>query len=292
MKTLYSQQTVLSSQYINSKIQEFLNEDYAHKDITTKFSLLKKSTIVIADIIAEQNLIFTGTPIIMSMFQDCQISIIIQEGNQCNTGDKLVRIIGDATLLLSRERVLLNLIQRLSGIASLTHHYVNTLNTKSIKILDTRKTTPGLRLFEKYAVTIGGGYNHRVDLYDGVMFKDNHFTVLNDLKKSITQLKIKYPNKKIQIEVDTFNQLALIINQIDLQIDAILLDNMIPNETIKCVQLIRSKLPNCFIESSGGITLENINNYKHIDIDGISIGALTHQAVSKSIKFEFIKHEK
>ena len=289
MNTLYAQQTTLPSKYINSKVLEFLKEDYADQDITTQNLLLEINKTVTSNIVAEQKLIFVGEKIIKNIFKNCQIQHLIQDGQQCQSGDKIATIIGDPRLLLSRERVLLNLIQRLSGIATLTDKYVQTLKTPNIKILDTRKTTPGLRLFEKYAVTIGGGYNHRMHLYDGAMFKDNHLTILNNFSKTIKTLKNNHPNKHIQIEVDQIQQLRNILQSIPntQDIHAILLDNMTLNEIRQCSKIIRMKLPHCFIESSGGITLTKILDYQHIDIDGISIGALTHQATSKNIKFEF-----
>ena len=289
MNTLYAQQTTLPSKYINSKVSEFLKEDYADQDITTQNLLLEINKTVTSNIVAEQKLIFVGEKIIKNIFKNCQIQHLIQDGQQCQSGDKIATIIGDPRLLLSRERVLLNLIQRLSGIATLTDKYVQTLKTPNIKILDTRKTTPGLRLFEKYAVAIGGGYNHRMHLYDGAMFKDNHLTILNNVSKTIKILKNNHPNKNIQIEVDQIQQLRNILQSIPntQDINAILLDNMTLNETRQCSKIIRTKLPHCFIESSGGITLTKILDYQHIDIDGISIGALTHQATSKNIKFEF-----
>ena len=212
---------------------------------------------------------------------------ILKDGSVCYAGDILYELEAPASILLSYERILLNLIQRMSGIASLTNQYVQTLNSSTIKILDTRKTTPGLRLFEKYSVFLGGGYNHRFDLNEGVMIKDNHLAIIDDLDTHLIEFHQQYPNKKIQIEVDNFKQLKGILNSLTIKIDAILLDNMNATQTAKCAQLIRKSLPECFIESSGGINLNNITNYQSLDIDGISIGALTHQANSKNIKLEF-----
>ena len=287
MKTLYTQHTSLPAKYLKLKILEFLKEDCANHDLTTEFSTLNNSPIQQAYLIAEQNLVFAGTPIIDYMFKNCDIHMKVNDGDICYQGDVIGSICGKAHLLLSNERVLLNLVQRLSGIASLTKEYINVLNNKEIKILDTRKTTPGIRLFEKYAVNIGGGYNHRMDLFDGAMFKDNHLIILKDIHQTLNLFTKKHPDKKIQIEVDTFKQLETIIQSLNINIDAILLDNMPITETTRCIDLIRNKLPQCFIESSGGINLQTIAKYRTIDIDGISIGALTHQAVSKNIKFEF-----
>jgi len=287
MKPLYTQQAELSEKYIQKKISEFLNEDKADLDLTTEAALLNHTKQVTGQIVAEEDLVFAGAAIIHSIFKKTNTQNLISNGQKCRAGDIIAIISGDAQLLLSRERVLLNLLQHLSGIASLTNCYVKTLNSKSIKILDTRKTTPGLRLFEKQAVTIGGGYNHRLDLCDGIMFKDNHLAITTNLKNSLNQLKNTHANKNIQVEIDTFEQLQTLFNKASIQVDAILLDNMLPEEVISCVEFIRNKTPNCFIEVSGGITLDNLLHYRDIDIDGISVGAITHQAVSKNIKFEF-----
>ena len=287
MKTLYTQHTKLSSQYIDHKLNEFLIEDHANTDLTTQVTLLNNTTQATAQIIAEQQLIFTGTDIIKHTFGTTQNKFLISDGKHCEPGEVIATITGDAQLLLSRERVLLNLLQRLSGVATLTNKYVKQLNSKTIKILDTRKTTPGLRLFEKQAVTIGGGYNHRLDLEAGAMFKDNHLAVAQDIYLSLAKLKKRYPDKKIQIEVDTIKQLQTLCDDCAINIDSILLDNMLPEEVVGCSQIIRKHFPTCFIEVSGGITLDNLSNYKNLDVDGISVGAITHQAVSKNIKFEF-----
>ena len=286
MKLLYTQCSTLPLDYIEKKTQLFFKEDNADRDLSTLFSTKTNNPKTTANLVAEEGLIIAGLPIINVMFKNYYIKQHKQEGDICQAGETLCSISAPASVLLSNERILLNLIQRISGVASLTNTYVKTLNSSKIKILDTRKTTPGLRLFEKYAVYIGGGYNHRFDLYDGIMIKDNHLVIIKSLDSSLMQLKKEHPTKKIQIEVDTFNQLELIFNSIQTKVDAILLDNMNKTQINQCAQLIRTYSSKCFIESSGGINLKNILNYKDSDIDGISIGALTHQAVSKNIKFE------
>ena len=288
MKPLYKQHHTLPEKYIKNKVRDFLKEDCADQDITSQATTHQNNNNIIAHIIAEEELIFSGTPIITHIFSNDTVESKKIDGEHCCAGDIIATISGAANSILSKERVALNLIQRLTGIATLTHQYVSTLNSTKIKILDTRKTTPGLRLFEKYAVTIGGGYNHRFDLLDGAMFKDNHLTLLTNLSDAIQHIKKHNPNKKIQIEVDNLAQLQALLHIHKNNIDAILLDNMDPPETTQCATLIRKQLPQCFIESSGGITLKNLLDYKNLDIDGISIGALTHQAQSKNIKMEFV----
>jgi len=287
MKALYTQHSKLTSQYIDQKLNDFLIEDHADTDLTTKVTLLNKPSTATAKIVVEQKLIFVGTDIIKRIFNDADINILVSEGTKCVPGDVVATIKGESQLLLSRERVLLNLLQRLSGVATLTNQYVTQLNSSAIKILDTRKTTPGLRLFEKHAVTVGGGYNHRLDLEDGVMFKDNHLAIIENISSSLKKIKEDHPGKKIQIEVDTIEQLQNLCHDNLIDVDAVLLDNMLPEQVIQCASLIRKNNNKCFIEVSGGITLDSLSDYNQIDVDGISVGAITHQSVSKNIKFEF-----
>ena len=285
MKQLYEQHTVIDPKLLSQKIKEFLNEDRADQDITTKH-LSNNDKTKSAYIIAEEKMVFAGEQILQNIFKNNKYETKVKDSMKCNAGDVIAVVSATSGFLLTRERVMLNLLQRLSGIATLTNQYVEKLNNNKIKILDTRKTTPGLRIFEKYAVNIGGGFNHRLDLNDGSMFKDNHLVLEENFITSIKTFKKAQPKKKLQIEVDTYEQLDFICSELSFNIDAILLDNMNPNQAQKCCTLIRNIQPNCFIELSGGINLDNILNYKAVDVDGISIGALTHQARSKNIKFE------
>ena len=285
MKQLYEQHTVIDPKFLSQKIKEFLNEDRADKDITTTH-LSNNDKTKSAHIIAEEKMVFAGEQILQNIFKNNKHEIKVKDSMKCNAGDVIAVVSATSGFLLTRERVMLNLLQRLSGIATLTNQYVEKLNNNKIKILDTRKTTPGLRIFEKYAVNIGGGFNHRLDLNDGSMFKDNHLVLEENFITSIKTFKKAQPKKKLQIEVDTYEQLDFICSELSFNIDAILLDNMNPKQAQKCCTLIRNIQPNCFIELSGGINLDNILNYKAVDVDGISIGALTHQARSKNIKFE------
>ena len=287
MEPLYTQQRTISSSDIVKKLERFYKEDKTQQDLSTICATRKNDPQTRAQLVAEEGLVVAGLPLFDMHFPKNKTSQHKKEGSFCKPGEILYELEAPASTLLSHERILLNLIQRMSGIASLTNQYVKTLNSPTIKILDTRKTTPGIRIFEKYAVYIGGGYNHRFDLNEGVMIKDNHLAIIKNLDSNLIYLQQKHPNKNIQIEVDNFNQLNSILNSITIKIDAILLDNMNAKQTEKCTTLIRKHLPQCFIESSGGINLQNILHYKPLDIDGISIGALTHQAQSKNIKLEF-----
>ena len=287
MEPLYTQQRTISSSDVVKKLERFYKEDKTQQDLSTICATRKNDPQTRAQLIAEEDLVVAGLPLFDMHFPKNKPSQHKKEGSFCKPGEVLYELKAPASTLLSHERILLNLIQRMSGIASLTNQYVKKLDSSTIKILDTRKTTPGLRVFEKYAVYIGGGYNHRFDLNDGVMIKDNHLAIIKNLGSNLSYLKQNHPDKKIQIEVDNFDQLNTILNSIKIKIDAILLDNMNAKQTKKCAALIRQLLPKCFIESSGGINLKNILNYKELDVDGISIGALTHQANSKNIKLEF-----
>tara|TARA_B100000401_G_scaffold62501_1_gene36912 strand:- start:843 stop:1382 length:540 start_codon:yes stop_codon:yes gene_type:complete len=178
---------------------------------------------------------------------------------------------------------MLNIIQRLSGIATHTKKYVDLANPFNVKILDTRKTTPGMRMFEKYAVKCGGGYNHRFSLSDGILIKDNHIESAGSIENVLENIDKQY---WIELEVDTIDQIKQALSY---NINGFLLDNMHREKIIECVQVIRSHPmgDNIFIEASGGINLMNITPYLDTGIDGISIGALTHQINSCDIKLEF-----
>jgi len=287
MEALYTQYKQLSKQAIIEQLRLFYKEDKVAQDLSTLCATHQNDPHITASLITEQSLVVAGLSIIDVMFENYNVIKYKKDGDRCEPYENICNISAPASILLSYERILLNLIQRMSGIASLTNQYVRTLNSSKTKILDTRKTTPGLRLFEKHAVSIGGGYNHRFDLYDGIMIKDNHLVIIDNLDLTVQKLKKEHPNKKIQLEVDTFNQLEKFLHSLSISLDAVLLDNMSKQEATKCTQFIRRHLPNCFIESSGGVHLKNILDYKNIGVDGISVGALTHQAQSKNLKFEF-----
>ena len=288
MKQLYEQQKTLDKNFLIKKIDEFILEDKANNDITTKHLPPNNETRT-AYIVCEEPMIFAGEQILKHMFEKEKYIIYKEDGKNCEPGDIIAEAQAPQEYLLTRERILLNLLQRLSGIASLTAQYIKAVNNEKIKILDTRKTTPGLRVFEKYAVTVGGGYNHRMDLEVGSMFKDNHLILSNKFTHLIQTFSNKHPNKKLQIEVDHYKQLTSILHSITCKLDAILLDNMNSNEAKDCINLIRKTQPECFIELSGGINLHTIENFSRLDLDGISVGALTHQAQSKNIKLEIKK---
>ena len=271
---------------MENKIKVFLEEDIPNEDITS-MGTVDKNTQIIAEIHAVEEMIFSGTQIIKSIFKFISnVDILVSDGDSLKPGDSICRIQGNAIQILSRERVLLNLIQRMSGIATNVRKYVKLAKKNDVLILDTRKTTPGLRRFEKYAVTCGGGLNHRYSLSDGILIKDNHIKAAGGVKSAIEKVKSKNFNLPIEIEVDYLNQIS---EALDSGAEGILLDNMSPEKTVKAVKLIRSTIngKNIFIESSGGMNYQNFHHYLNTGINAISIGGLTHSVSSSDIRMEF-----
>ena len=283
----YTQHKQLSNEYIVAKIADFLAEDMPDGDKTTKDTIPEGVTIS-AEIQSGEELVFAGEKIIPHCFgENCQTTLNHNDGDYLLNGDVIGVVTGPAREILSRERVMLNLIQRLCGIATLTLEYAEIANPFNVKILDTRKTTPGLRLFEKYAVAVGGGYNHRLNLSDGILIKDNHIIAAGSVTKAIESVRKAGAGLPLEIEVDNINQIR---KALEANVDGFLLDNMNPQTIKESVSLIRASENgnDIFIEASGGITLKNIHPFLETGIDAISIGALTHQAVSKDICLNFI----
>jgi len=283
----YPQHKKLSDEYIIGKIADFLVEDIPNGDITTESTTPDNSEIT-AEIHAVEKLVFAGSEIIPHCFgKNCQVTINHKNGAMLSKGDVIGVVTGSAREILSHERVMLNLIQRLCGIATLSHEYAEIAKPSNVKILDTRKTTPGLRLFEKYAVAIGGAFNHRLNLSDGILIKDNHIVAAGSVTNAIISARKKGIHLPLELEVDNFDQIH---EALKTGVDGFLLDNMKPETIRSVVSIIRASQngEDVFIEASGGITLENIHPYLDTGINAISIGALTHQAVSKNIRLDFI----
>ena len=283
----YTQHKQLSNEYIIGKIADFLAEDMPDGDKTTENTIPEGGTIS-AEIQSGEELVFACEKIIPHCFgENCQTTLNHNDGDYLLNGDVIGVVTGPAREILSRERVMLNLIQRLCGIATLTLEYAEIANPFNVKILDTRKTTPGLRLFEKYAVAVGGGYNHRLNLSDGILIKDNHIIAVGSVTKAIESVRKAGAGLPLEIEVDNINQIR---EALEANADGFLLDNMNPQTIKESVSLIRASENgnDIFIEASGGITLKNIHPFLETGIDAISIGALTHQAVSKDIRLNFI----
>tara|TARA_B100000945_G_C20264122_1_gene540719 strand:- start:51 stop:908 length:858 start_codon:yes stop_codon:yes gene_type:complete len=280
----HKQVKTLGTDYINKKLDQFFEEDNISKDITT-LSTQRKNTHVQAFFIAKEDLIFVGKQIISQGLKECSFKQIKKDGAFIKKGGCIAELSGPITFILKKERVILNLIQRLSGIASTTNKLAEKTNRLNIQLLDTRKTTPGLRRFEKYAVYIGGGTNHRFSLKDAVMIKDNHLIGNSNFDDSIKSAFEKNPDRDIQVEVDTQNQLK---KALDTKATSILLDNFSPEILPEAISYIKSHKSGkrMYIELSGGINSKNIDSYCIKGVDGISMGALTHNIKSKDISLD------
>jgi nicotinate-nucleotide pyrophosphorylase (carboxylating) len=207
-----------------------------------------------------------------------------QDGDEVSSGLAFAMQRGYADVLLAGERTALNLLQRLSGIATMTRQYVKAIEGTHANIVDTRKTTPGLRMLEKYAVMIGGGKNHRLGLDDGVLIKDNHISIAGGVRRAVEAAKSSVGHlHKIEVEVSNWAQLR---EAIEAGAEAILIDNQTPDEVRKLVDMAKSLNPSVIIEASGGITLENVRSYAETGVDLISVGKLTHSVKSVDISFK------
>jgi nicotinate-nucleotide pyrophosphorylase (carboxylating) len=214
-------------------------------------------------------------------------SVDVDDGEAVKPGTVIAHISGNARALLTAERVALNFLGRLSGIATLTRQYVERVAGTHAKIVDTRKTTPGLRAFEKYAVRCGGGYNHRTGLFDAVLIKDNHIIAAGGIAQAIRTAKAAVGHTtKIEVEVDTLAQLEIVMRE---KIDCVLLDNMKPQDLVKAVAIVGGR---CLTEASGGVHLETIKEIAQTGVDLISVGALTHSASVLDLGLDFLASPK
>ena len=280
----HEQITTLDKDYINKKLEQFFIEDRVFEDITT-ISTQNKNKHAEAVFLAKEDLLFVGKQIILQGFKKCIFKYIVEDGAYVKKGDQIAALSGPIIEILKKERVVLNLIQRLSGIGSTTRKLVKKTGKLGIQLLDTRKTTPGLRRFEKYAVFVGGGTNHRYSLKDSVMIKDNHLIGNSNFKESVDKALKKNPNKDIQVEVDSNKQLGEVLKT---KVTSILLDNFQPKSIDRAISMIRKKEKDkkIYIELSGGINMSNIDSYCIRGVDGISMGALTHNIKSKDISLD------
>lgn len=273
----------LAKRSIDLFIEEDLGKD--HKDITTE-SVIPADVTATASFLFKQNCVVAGLNLMPEIFKrfdpSIKIEMLAKDGQSIeNAPTTLATIKGNARALLSGERLALNILQRLCGVATVTKKYVELAQPLGIKILDTRKTTPGMRVFEKMAVEIAGGTNHRFGLYDQVLIKDNHLVVAGSITKAVHEAREKNPG--IIIEVETTNE-AQVKEAFDCKADIIMLDNMKPDMIKRCIELTNGKAK---FELSGGINLSNIQDYLIPGVYAISIGALTHSAPSIDISLEF-----
>ena len=266
-------------------VKSALAEDVGSGDVTT-MSLIDQDSFASGVIVAKEPLVVAGVDLAIASFRELEksidFSVEVLDGQDGDFFQPLIRIHGPARALLTAERTALNFVQRLSGIATLTAKFVQQVSGTNTKILDTRKTIPGWRVLEKYAVACGGGINHRFGLYDQVMIKDNHLVAVGgNIKKAVKCTRENYPKFKIEVEADTVQQAQ---TAAEAGADIILLDNMSREELSQSIELIsgRSKT-----EASGGITIDTVREIAETGVDYISIGALTHSAPAVDIGFDF-----
>jgi len=241
------------------------------------FCLKKNRCPASGRFVAKENFVLAGLPVAARVFQrlesPVEFSCLIREGAPVEKGAVIATLKGDAADLLMGERVALNLLQRLSGIATVTARYVEQVRGPKARIVDTRKTTPGLRELEKYAVRVGGGFNHRTGLYDGVLIKENHITAAGGIAVAISRARAAIPHT-LKIEIETEN-LAQVAEALAAGADIIMLDNMSLDDLRAAVALISGRVP---VEASGGVTLERVRAIAETGVDIISVGALTHSS--------------
>lgn len=275
--------------HVNNLIRLALSEDLGRGDITSQ-TLIKDNLIGKAVILAKQDGIIAGLDVAKMVFKMVNHKTIFQpskkDGERVKTGDKVASIRGKVTSLLLAERTALNFLQRLSGIATLTSKYVEQVKGTRAKILDTRKTTPGLRVLEKYAVKIGGGTNHRMGLYDMILIKENHIKAAGGIGEAIKKAKSRIKKTKIEVEVCNLME---VIEAVVSSPDWIMLDNMNPGDMKKAVSVIRSENPGIKIEASGGVSLKNVRKIALTGVDFISVGALTHSAPALDLSLVLIE---
>ncbi|MFA7326607.1 MAG: carboxylating nicotinate-nucleotide diphosphorylase [Candidatus Kapaibacterium sp.] len=281
----YNQVKEIPKEYLITKLNEYLEEDSPNGDITTEGTVSPDSKIV-AQLIAKDDLVLSGRNVVEAMFgSDTNITFNFSDGEKVANRDIIATIEGNAIDILRKERIFLNLMQRMCGIATTTRTYVDIAQPYNVIVLDTRKTTPGLRMFEKYSVCMGGGQNHRYNLSTGILIKDNHIVAAGGVREAVLGCKKLDSTLPIQIEVANKEQIP---NAIESGADGLLLDNMSPDYLIECVIFAREFRNDIFLEASGGITLQNLAGYVTTGIDAVSVGALTHSVKSSDISLKFI----
>jgi len=275
---------MIQKHIIHRLIQSALEEDVGTGDITTT-AALTGAEVGRAKVFAKSNIVVAGIDVFREVFlildKSIQFSGHCEDGRTVKKGGLLAEISGNLGSILTAERVALNFFQRMCGIATLTRQYVDEIKGTKAKILDTRKTMPGLRCIDKYAVKIGGGTNHRYGLYDGVLIKDNHIAAAGGISKTLARVRGHIPHTlKVEVEVKNLQEVEeAIISGADL----IMLDNMTNEDMKKAVAIVNGKVP---LEASGNVTLANVRKIAETGVDFISVGALTHSVPASDISLK------
>ncbi|MGA7276485.1 MAG: carboxylating nicotinate-nucleotide diphosphorylase [Desulfocapsaceae bacterium] len=271
---------------LDKLLRSWLREDIGRGDLTSE-AIFSAEQTGRADLVARQSFLVAGAELIAARTFRVQNPAVVAEnaladGSRVVPGDVLLSVSGPVVDLLKAERVALNLLQRISGIATCTAEFVDKVKGYPVRICDTRKTTPGLRMLEKYGVVAGGGSNHRFNLTDGILIKDNHIAACGSIQEAVQRVRRQVPHTiKIEVETDTIEQVKECLS---CGVDIIMLDNMDPETTREAVGIIAGK---ALVEASGGITLENVEAVAATGVDIISIGALTHSAPACDIGMDW-----
>jgi nicotinate-nucleotide pyrophosphorylase (carboxylating) len=287
MTAAHNPLATLPHNLVLAAVRSALEEDLGLSgDITTDATVDPdvRSEAVLA---ARQPGIVAGLALAEAAFREldpsCSFSIDVDDGSPVAAESTIARVSGTARAILSAERVALNFMGRTCGIATLTWRYVDAIAGTHAKIVDTRKTTPGLRVFEKYAVRCGGGHNHRFGLFDAVLIKDNHIVAAGGVAEAIKAAQAGAGHMtKIEVEVDTFDQLEIVMRE---EVDCVLLDNMQPVELRRAVEMVAGR---CLTEASGGVNLNTVREIAEAGVDLISVGALTHSAPVLDLGLDFV----
>ncbi len=280
---------MLSVEELNDRLIDLaFAEDIGDGDHTT-LCCIPADAMGESKLLIKEEGIFAGVEIAKEVFRrfdpELQVEVYIEDGAHVKPGDIVMSVKGKEQSLLQTERLMLNILQRMSGIATMTNRYVKRLEGTKTRVLDTRKTTPGMRMLEKEAVKIGGGVNHRIGLFDMILLKDNHIDFAGGIENAITRchqyLEAKGKDLKIEIEVRGFDELNEVLHVGG--VDRIMLDNFTPEDTRRAVALIDGKYET---ESSGGITFDTIRDYAECGVDFVSVGALTHSVKGLDMSFK------
>ena len=274
----------LNPDAINSKVSEALSEDSITDDLTSQ-ATINQSQLSNARFVTRKSGVIAGCLVATAVLEQCGIKeyeLLVKDGQEVSANTELIRLKAETRAILKAERTALNFLSHLSGIATITNLWVKEVSSSKTAIRDTRKTTPGLRELEKYAVRMGGGLNHRMNLSDQALIKDNHIAAAGSVSEAINRVKKAAPGALIEVEVDTLEQLK---EALQCSVEIVLLDNMSIEQTKAAVEIARGS--NTKLESSGGLKLENAAAYAATGVDYLAVGALTHSAPVLDIGLDF-----
>lgn len=276
----------LSPNHIFQQVKDAISEDLAGGQDLTSVATITQSQVSTADFTTRASGVVSGLHVVAAVLEYCGVNhyeVLVDEGAKVSAGKVLITAQGNTQKILLAERTALNFLSHLSGISTLTNQWVSEISGTKCQIRDTRKTTPGLRMLEKFAVRMGGGVNHRLSLSQAALIKDNHIMAAGSISDAFNAIKKMYPDKSIEIEVDSIDQLK---EAITLKPDLILLDNM---STDQCSQAVSITAGLVKLEASGGIAINNAKTYAATGVDYLAIGSLTHSAPALDIGLDFRK---